>query len=904
MNTSGAWRPVTIASPCPACQGTDWCAFTPDGAMLKCERTSEAPPGWVRVKPIDAGALFRPAGPEGNFGHNRRPAHGRADGPVPPESAQPSKGLDWKAEAARLGEALGAEQHAGLAATLGVSVAALAALGCGWATRVDLGRFRASGADWSDNYPEGAFAFPERDGSGRIIGLSLRASDGRKGSPSRAVGARRGLIVPRTLRDLVGPALLVEGASDVAACVALGLAAVGRPSNAAGADAAAILLEGREVLVVGERDQKESGEWPGRKGAKAVAARIAGVWAKGVPWTLPPEGAKDVRAWLQHRIAGGLDLADPEACRAAGAELLAALRAAAVVAEAEAPPKMAEALVQLAQARYRFGVAEGDEPFAVPLEGPNVAIMFRGSRDALRATLAREYRQQHGRTPSAAALADALVVLQGDAQQSAPEPVYLRVAAHEGSLILDLGGKDGRAVVIRPEGWEVGECSPVLFKRTALTSALPEPERGGDVDLLREVLNVAEDSWPLAVGWIVGALFAGISHPILMFGGLHGSGKTTSARFLVWLVDPVTVENHPVPRDPEGWAMAASGSWCVLVDNVSNIPEGWSDALCKAATGAGWIRRRLYTEGELSVLSFRRVVAITSIDAGSLRGDLGDRMLIVDLEAIPSGRRRDETTLNRLYSERRPAILGAILDLASCVLRELPTVELPGLPRMADYARILAALDRVRGTDGLGLYLAQHSRIAADEIDTDPIGAALMVFAASVGEWTGTAGDLWKRITPEPRPDDWPRSSRGFSGKLRRLIPSLAIVGVQVIPPAKTDKTRRYKVRATAPTARKPGDGPDDDGEAGAARADGDSPPPDRPGNRPDTKHSGTTRAADPGRSGDPGGPPRPPSESCRACGHAKWWRFVGQEMWTCGACHTPTGAGAVEWMNSAKSAA
>jgi hypothetical protein len=118
---------------------------------------------------------------------------------------------------------------------------------------------------------------------------------------------------------------------------------------------------------------------------------------------------------------------------------------------------------------------------------------------------------------------------------------------------------------------------------------------------------------------LVAALFPDIPHPILLMGGLQGTGKTTAATFLAGLFDPSTTENHNVPKDPESWAMAANGSWGVVVDNVSHIPDWWSDALCKTVTGSGWLRRKLYTDSELSVMSFRRVVVLTSIDAGASR---------------------------------------------------------------------------------------------------------------------------------------------------------------------------------------------------------------------------------------------------------------------------------------------
>lgn len=319
-----AWRRVTRREPCPACGAADWCAWTPDGRWLKCERSTMAPTGMRRVSLKDGGALFSPLDHDNT---SRAPAR-----ETQPASAA---ALDWRAEAERTAAALSDERVASLAGALGVTPGALRAVGVGWASSDDLRRWLAGGAGWDDDFPDGAFAFPERDGGGRVVGLALRATDGRKGSPSASVGARRALIVPATLAGRRDPVLIVEGASDVAACETLGLASVGRPCNAGGGDELARLLEGRAALVVGENDQKPSGAWPGRDGARSVAARLAMAWGRAVAWALPPAGTKDARAWLQARVAAGLDLGDADGCRAAGAELLAALKAGAREATAD-----------------------------------------------------------------------------------------------------------------------------------------------------------------------------------------------------------------------------------------------------------------------------------------------------------------------------------------------------------------------------------------------------------------------------------------------------------------------------------------------------------------------------------------------------------------------------------------
>jgi len=793
----------------------------------------------VLVKPKDGGALFRP----------EKPGTGWRDEPkrTSRQDARNPASLDWKAEAERLRQKLTPARVADLASALGAAAHAIEALGAGWADAEDLKRMRASGAGWSESYPAGAFAFPEQDGGGRIVGFSLRAPDGRKGAPASSVGARRGLIVPSTLGKASGPVLAVEGASDVAAAVSLGHVAVGRPSNSGGAEKLAQLLKCREVLIVGERDQKPDGSWPGRDGAEGVARRVATDWKKPVRWTLPPEGSKDVREWVNARVAVGLDLANADACRAAGQELLAALQANAEEAEPERKPAQSELLVRQAHELYRFGLADGDEPFAVVRDGPNVALPLRGSAAALRALLAREYRRRFQKTPSASALADALTVLHGEALDSEAEPVFLRVAEFEGSIVIDLGDVTGRAVIVGPPGWKVVERSPVLFRRTALTGALAEPERGGRVDEfpsvineLWSVINIAEESRAMLLGWLVAAYLLGIPHAILLLGGQQGSGKSWTARVLVGLVDPSPAPLRAQPRDLEGWAIPVAGSWASAFDNVSSIPAWWSDALCKGVTGDGWPRRRLYADSELVVLAFRRVLLLTSIDAGALRGDLGDRVLLVDLEPIPEAGRKTERELEAIWNGLRPRVLGALLDLLARVLVELPRVRPESLPRMADFAQVLAAMDAVLGTDALARYAAQGPRIAEEVLEGDIVGQRVVQFAGPQ-EWRGTASELLKELSlEETPPHGWPRDGRALGGRLRRLVPALLTVGILVVPPSKTNKTRRWTVglvgekgEDSAQTAQPPGKAPGDGASTDPGRADewaeGSHRPTDRP---------------------------------------------------------------------------
>jgi hypothetical protein len=234
----------------------------------------------------------------------------------------------------------------------------------------------------------------------------------------------------------------------------------------------------------------------------------------------------------------------------------------------------------------------------------------------------------------------------------------------------------------------------------------------------------------------------------------------------------------------------------VGVDNVSTIPAWWSDSICKAVTGDGLVRRKLYTDSELAVFSFRRVIALTSIDAGALRGDLGDRILLADLEPIKPSERRSEEEIDRAFGASQGQILGALLDVLGGVLRELPRVHLAELPRMADFGKVLAAMDSAFGCATLQQYLRQRGRIVTEVLDADQVAGAIQSLAAR-GQWSGTPADLLARLTPDgTRPHGWPRNPRALTARLKRIIPGLRQVGVIVdIPKERSERGRVLTIR-------------------------------------------------------------------------------------------------------------
>ena len=255
---------VSRDRPCPICNKSDWCLAAKDGSAAICPRIADG----AVSRAGDAGWLHV-------LGDSRQPEI------LPPTSRPPARHRhDWPARAKALTADCN-EQLERLAEELGVSAAILEALGVGYDSRT---------CTWS---------FPERDGSGLVTGINARHASGEK---RRLFGSRAGLTYVDHWHLCAGPVLLPEGASDAAALLTIGCCAVGRPSNNSGVPLLAELLKGvprdREIIVLAERDQKEDGSWPGREGAIATATRLAESLDRPVAWSLPPDEAKDARAWL------------------------------------------------------------------------------------------------------------------------------------------------------------------------------------------------------------------------------------------------------------------------------------------------------------------------------------------------------------------------------------------------------------------------------------------------------------------------------------------------------------------------------------------------------------------------------------------------------------------------------
>jgi hypothetical protein len=197
-------------------------------------------------------------------------------------------------------------------------------------------------------------------------------------------------------------------------------------------------------------------------------------------------------------------------------------------------------------------------------------------------------------------IADRLKLFEARARFDGPEEqVFLRVGENDRTIYIDLYDRNWRSARITPDGWDVVDQPGVFFRRAEGMKALPMPERGGSLDELTHFLNVSRDQFVLVKGWLLAALRPKGPYPLMVVYGAAGSAKSNLCRILRALTDPNSSPLNSPPREMRDLNTTALSNHVLGYDNPSRLSHNLSDSLCRLATGAGNVERRLHTNREV-----------------------------------------------------------------------------------------------------------------------------------------------------------------------------------------------------------------------------------------------------------------------------------------------------------------
>jgi hypothetical protein len=403
--------------------------------------------------------------------------------------------------------------------------------------------------------------------------------------------------------------------------------------------------------------------------------------------------------------------------------------------------------------------------------------------------LARKYFEVENKIATLSQLKAAINQIEAQAQIDSPErEVFRRVGKFGARLYLDLADEKWSAIEIDASGWGVVQSPAVRFVRTPGMLPLPVPEKGGSIETLRSLVNLAdEQDFVLVVASLIAAMHCDIPKPVIAIRGGAGSAKSSLVQILRGLIDPHDPPYTALPRTELKLRAAAAEWYLQAYDNISGLTVLMSDALC-----------RFVTDGSNQPVIINGILDIIQ------RSDLSDRSVIIDCGQISDVQRRTQHDVMKAFAEARAQILGVLLDAVAHGLRTQAQAEVTGLPRMADFARTVAACEAIFWPAGTfrTAYDVNRAEVVEALIEADPVASAVRLLMVHRRFWEGQASDLdnmLRAITGNLGVAKyWPADPRILANTLRQVAPSLLKIGIEVRFHKSRDRDRKRLIAITA----------------------------------------------------------------------------------------------------------
>ncbi|MGC2426247.1 MAG: hypothetical protein WA421_04370, partial [Nitrososphaeraceae archaeon] len=193
----------------------------------------------------------------------------------------------------------------------------------------------------------------------------------------------------------------------------------------------------------------------------------------------------------------------------------------------------------------------------------------------------------------------------------------------------DLSNTSNEFIEITSEGWKVAK-NAIIFRRFDHQRVQDYPAASEDYppdifDQFMDLLNVKKENRLILKCYIVSLFIPNLPKAVLMVHGEQGTAKSMLQELIKMLVDPSSLKTLSFPIDIAQLVQQLSHHSITYYDNLSKIPPWISDLLCRAVTGSGFSKRRLYTNNQDVVYDLMLAIGFNGINLAATKADLLDR---------------------------------------------------------------------------------------------------------------------------------------------------------------------------------------------------------------------------------------------------------------------------------------
>ena len=398
-----------------------------------------------------------------------------------------------------------------------------------------------------------------------------------------------------------------------------------------------------------------------------------------------------------------------------------------VSVDSQKKPSALKKLMKIAERDIRYYLSTDGNIMVASTDLPHVAFPLSSNFCPPVAQVQVQYQNTYDEPVSTSMVGNLKESIRAHAITEAATPVHIRAARLDNEIWLDTGWSSGEVIRITAAGWEVCMDSPVVFTRSNVMGMLPDPRSvNGDVSALERYVNCSQRDMPLMWAVLITSWCDGAPQPVFSLLGGADSGKSTSMRLLMDLVDPSTTQSGAsLPKDPRDFKALAKTRRVLSFDNVSHLDPSQSDYLARISTGGELMSRALYSDDDAHVTQLMRPVWINGIMSGFSRSDLASRSVMIEVEPIEAGSRVSSDELNERWELDRSIIFAGLLNMSSSVLATPKHVKRTGEHRLAEFEQNLAAIDDLYGTTGINQLREQTMSLSETVLNATPLGSVL-----------------------------------------------------------------------------------------------------------------------------------------------------------------------------------
>ena len=289
--------------------------------------------------------------------------------------------------------------------------------------------------------------------------------------------------------------------------------------------------------------------------------------------------------------------------------------------------------------------------------------------------------------------------------------VWKRAGFDGHTLWVDLGGHPRHLYGISAE--EHGPAVPyspdarVVIERHGAVMPTPEYKEGRWLEAFCTLLRVPDQQHSLFCAHLCHMFCVHHQTPAMLFSGPPGSGKTTAARLVQELADPVGIEHSVavLPKSADSLRGILAGSPVASFDNVRQINQETADALSGALEGLA-----MPTSGQKHPVSLGNVRLIMAAPVGKPKRlhSLSGRTVRYELPSVEDWKTIHEMAAT--FYSMRPHLYYEMFDVLHRAFGDSTTAR--PITRMADFEVLGRSIAGHAGYDADGF--AESLRFALD----------------------------------------------------------------------------------------------------------------------------------------------------------------------------------------------